>query len=318
VATAASALAQTPIGPFVGTHQEDFEGPQVIFTPCMPAGVFGGTAQLCDIAGSGCHTTTGWGFMCTIFAYQNTYFFGSAGGPVEYTFNTPAYRFGGYFGTNAGTADATIDFYDAGNNLIGSVTAGIPADCVWYWQGWSITGGASRIVVTGLNPFGGAFVDMDAMEVDYNPSGPTPPVVYCTAGTTTSGCVAAIGANANPNVGHSNTCQITVASVEGQKSGILFYGLGQNGTPWCSTGGNSILCVKAPTQRTIAQPSGGTAGLCDGTLGLDWNAYQIANPGALGQPFAAGNKVYVQGWFRDPPACKTTNMSDGLELTYVP
>jgi hypothetical protein len=31
-----------------------------------------------------------------------------------------------------------------------------------------------------------------------------------------------------------------------------------------------------------------------------------------------GNKAYVQAWFRDPPAVKTTNLSDGLELTYQP
>jgi hypothetical protein len=51
---------------------------------------------------------------------------------------------------------------------------------------------------------------------------------------------------------------------------------------------------------------------------LDFGAYQLANPGALGQPFAAGNKVYAQAWYRDPPAPKTTNLSNGVELTFVP
>jgi hypothetical protein len=318
-ATAASALAQTPVGPFTGTHQEDFEGGSVIFTPCMPVGVFAGTAQMCTPGHSGCHTTGSWGFQCQIFPQAGTWLFGSADGYVEYAFSTPAYQFGGYFGINSGFADATVTFYDGLGNVIGSPQiASIPADCQWHWNGWSIPGGAAKVEIVGNSYNQGAFVMMDSMEVDYNPSGPTPPVVYCSSGTTTNGCVAAISASANPNVAHSNTCQITVANVEGQKSGILFYGLASNASPWCSIGGTSFLCVKAPTQRTVAQPSGGTAGLCDGTLALDWNAWQLGNPGALGQPFAAGSQAFVQGWFRDPPACKTTNMSDALELTYQP
>jgi hypothetical protein len=78
------------------------------------------------------------------------------------------------------------------------------------------------------------------------------------------------------------------------------------------------LCVKSPTQRTVVQSSGGTAGACDGQLVLDWNAFQTANPASLGNPWMAGDKVFVQGWYRDPPAVKTTNLTDAVELTYVP
>jgi hypothetical protein len=173
--------------------------------------------------------------------------------------------------------------------------------------------GAHR--VTGLNPWGGGFVDMDDMEVDY---GSAPPVFVLHVGHDHQRLHASITASNNPNVAHSNSCQITVANVEGQKSGIIFYGLAANALPWCSVGGSSFLCVKSPTSRTGTQNSGGTAGACDGQLSLNWNAFQLANPGGLGQPWAAGNKAYVQGWFRDPPACKTTSLSDGVELTYVP
>lgn len=146
------------------------------------------------------------------------------------------------------------------------------------------------------------------------------PVAYCTPNSpgSTSGCITSIAATNNPNVGHSNSCVVTVSGVEGQKNGIIFYGLGSNNVPWCTTGGNSFLCVKSPTSRTGSQSSGGTAGACDGSLSVDWNAFQIANPGSLGQPWAAGAKAYVQGWFRDPPACKTTFLSQALEMTYVP
>jgi hypothetical protein len=147
-----------------------------------------------------------------------------------------------------------------------------------------------------------------------------PPPAYCTAGTTSSGCVPAISGSHAPSVSGANPCSILVANVEGAKNGLLFYGVDNTGftpTPWGS-GGTSHLCVKAPTQRTAPQSTGGNAGQCDGQLVLDWNAYQSANPGALGQPWSTNDKVYVQAWFRDPPAVKTTNLSDALEMTYVP
>jgi hypothetical protein len=149
-------------------------------------------------------------------------------------------------------------------------------------------------------------------------NGSTPPVVnYCTAGTSTSGCNATIAASNQPSLTQAAPCVLTISSVEGQKSGIVFYGLAPASGAWC-LGGTSFLCVKAPTQRTITAASGGTIGACDGSIGLDWDAYQLGNPSALGNPWLAGAKVYAQGWYRDPPACKTTNMSDAVELTYVP
>jgi hypothetical protein len=144
------------------------------------------------------------------------------------------------------------------------------------------------------------------------------PIVYCTAGTTTNGCVPAIAASASPSVSFANACSLSIANVEGQKSGLIFYSItGANSQPWSATS-TSFLCVKSPTQRSQPQSSGGTANACDGSLTLDWNAFQTANPGSLGNPWSAGDKVYVQGWFRDPPAPKTTNLSDAVELTYLP
>jgi Tol biopolymer transport system component len=146
------------------------------------------------------------------------------------------------------------------------------------------------------------------------------PVSYCTAGTTSNGCNATIAAIANPSVSLANACNITVAHVEGQKLGLLFYGIDNTGftpAPWAA-GSTSFLCVKPPTQRTPVQNSGGTVNQCNGTLAVDWNAFQLAHPAALGNPWLAGNKAYVQAWFRDPPAPKTTNLSNALELTYQP
>jgi hypothetical protein len=143
---------------------------------------------------------------------------------------------------------------------------------------------------------------------------------YCTAGTTTHGCNASITADHNPSLSHANGCNIAVSSVEGQKSGIIFYGINNTGFtpgPWAA-GSTSLLCVKHPTQRTPIQNSGGAFNLCDGTFALDWDAYQQSHPTALGNPWSVGAKVYVQAWFRDPLAAKSTNLSDALALTYQP
>jgi hypothetical protein len=38
----------------------------------------------------------------------------------------------------------------------------------------------------------------------------------------------------------------------------------------------------------------------------------------LGAPFAAGDAVWSQAWFRDPPSPGTTSMSNALRFTVGP
>lgn len=144
------------------------------------------------------------------------------------------------------------------------------------------------------------------------------PTPYCTAGTSTNGCTPSIHANVQPNTANSASCVITVSGVEGQKLGLVFYGVDNTGfvpTPW-GVGGTSWRCVKAPTTRLgSSQNSGGSAGQCDGSYAIDWDAHQLANPLALGNPWLAGDKVFVQSWYRDPLAALNSNLSNALELT---
>jgi hypothetical protein len=110
-----------------------------------------------------------------------------------------------------------------------------------------------------------------------------------------------------------------VSAVEGLKTGLVYYGIDNSNfapAPWST--GSSFMCVKAPVQRTPAQNSGGTTGACNGVLTLDWNAYRAAHPSALGSPFAVGQHVFAQGWFRDPPSPKGTVLSNALDFGVGP
>ena len=143
-------------------------------------------------------------------------------------------------------------------------------------------------------------------------------ITYCTAGTTSSGCNASMSASGTPSVAATSGFTLNCTNVEGQKFGLIFYGInGPKASPW-APGSSSVLCVKAPVQRTPASNSGGTPGACDGSFSLDFLAYLASHPGALGQPLAAGQCVNAQTWFRDPPAPGTTNLSNGLQFVTVP
>lgn len=144
------------------------------------------------------------------------------------------------------------------------------------------------------------------------------PVAYCTAGTTSSGCTATMSATGAPSVSSTSGFVITCNGVEGQKAGLLFYGVsGPKAAPW-APGSNSFLCVKSPVQRTPSGNSGGTPGACDGSLAIDFLAYLAGHPSALGQPFSSGAVCNAQTWFRDPSAPSTTNLSNALQFITTP
>lgn len=142
-------------------------------------------------------------------------------------------------------------------------------------------------------------------------------VNYCTAGTSTSGCVASLTATGQPRASASSGFTLTATALEGNKQALVFYGIsGRSANPWGPS--SSFLCVKSPTQRTPSQNTGGAIGSCGGSLSLDWLAFVAANPTALGVPFSSGDSVQAQAWYRDPPSPKTTHLSNALEFTLVP
>ena len=224
---------------------------------------------------------------------------------IRASFSVPVSRVSALIGISGGSDQ--LEIFDAGGASLG---AQVGDDVVVSLSS------ATNIASFEIRTFSGTTPAIDNLEFDV--AGTPPPAVYCTSSTTTNGCSPSIGASAQPSVSFATICDISVSSVEGQKAGLIFYGIsGPNALSW-GVGSTSFFCVKAPTARTPSQNSGGTAGQCDGALFLDWNQFQQANPGVLGQPWSAGNKAYVQGWFRDPPAPRTTNLSNAVELTHLP
>jgi hypothetical protein len=143
-------------------------------------------------------------------------------------------------------------------------------------------------------------------------------VNYCTTSTTTNGCNPLMAATGTASIGAASGFTLSCSNIEGQRAGLVFYGVSGRASSAWAPGNTSTLCVKAPVQRLSTQNSGGTSGACDGSMSEDWLAFQASHPGALGQPFSAGATVDAQCWFRDPAAPGTTNLSDGIEFVTVP
>lgn len=140
---------------------------------------------------------------------------------------------------------------------------------------------------------------------------------YCTSGTTSSGCTPTIGGVGRASATLATPFSIELTQLEGARTGHIFYGMnGPHGSPWGTS--SHFLCVKGPSQRTPTQSTGGVAGACDGAMTLDWNSYVNSHPATLGAPFAAGDVLWAQAYFRDPAGPKTTALSNGLQFTICP
>lgn len=204
----------------------------------------------------------------------------------------------------AGQAFWGLDFDGAGN----LIAMGVGGD-VYTIPNYTVSGAGVFVTNCGQGALGLASADGGCPSIG----------AYCTAGVTGNGCTAMMTASGTPSASATSGFSITMFGAEPQKQGILFYGINNSGfTPTAWGAGSSFLCIKAPIQRMGVLNTNGTLGLCDGTISVDWNAYVASTPGALGAPFSAGQNVFAQGWFRDPPSLKTTSLSNGLRFTLCP
>ena len=141
-------------------------------------------------------------------------------------------------------------------------------------------------------------------------------VVYCTAKTSSAGCVATIGTSdsANQPISGVGGYSVTARRVQGEKTGLLFASIsGPSAIPF----GGGTLCMNPPLKRGPVQFSGGSSPVeCNGrytTLVNDGTSFPIGmDPGA-------GMSATYQYWYRDPSNGAGnfgTALSDAVLLTF--
>lgn len=138
---------------------------------------------------------------------------------------------------------------------------------------------------------------------------------YCTAGTSLNGCVPTLSAVGSPSASAANGFVITASGVDGNRNGLLYYGLAPSNLPFAA----GYLCVAAPRQRMgQAQFTGGTAGGCDGALTVDLQTFATGHPAALAMPLTAGMTLFFQASVRDNGSPDNRVMSDAIAVTLAP
>jgi hypothetical protein len=138
---------------------------------------------------------------------------------------------------------------------------------------------------------------------------------YCRAGTSASGCTAAIFASGLPSASAPSGFYLTATDVEGAKDGLFFFGTnGQQANPWGN--GTSYQCVVPPVMRCGLLTGSGSAGACDGSFAQDLNALWCPSCPKPAKNPGAGAIVQAQLWYFDPASTsnQTTSFSDAIEF----
>ena len=145
---------------------------------------------------------------------------------------------------------------------------------------------------------------------------PVPPTIYCTAKTSSAGCVTSILTSFGQPVSGDSNYLVGANSVQGQKAGILF---GGNSGPASTPFSGGTLCVQPPLRRSAIQFSGGTGqNTCDGSYFLTVNDGSVFPAGLDAGP---GNSGWYQFWYRDPnngAGTLGTALSNAVELCFQP
>ena len=134
--------------------------------------------------------------------------------------------------------------------------------------------------------------------------------VYCTAKTTSSGCIPSMSFDGVPSASASSGFVIIAEQVEANRPGLLVYSTtGPDALPYAG----GLLCIQTPLIYALAQNSGSRGALpCPGILSVDLNELGIC--ASIGE----GNQGWIQGWFRDPNASYGMGLTDAVRFTVCP
>jgi hypothetical protein len=142
---------------------------------------------------------------------------------------------------------------------------------------------------------------------------------YCTAGISASGCQALVSASGTASATAGSGFDLTVATVEGDKDGLFFFGTnGRQAKPWGS--GTSFRCVVPPVRRLGLLSGSSSAGTCDGSFTQDVNGTWCPTCPKPNHNPGAGALVQAQFWYRDPfnTSNQTTGFSNAIEFCVGP
>ncbi len=173
--SAAVSAAVTPTDPFTGDAFETFEAIAPPGGVPGPVEILGGAGTFNDTLANNLIITVNLISFLTneeIFAWNGNFMGCSVTGWTTYTFDEPAYSFGGYIGTVDEVAGGTVRFYDEGGALIEQLDFNLPLN-EWAWYGWSSDVPFTKVEFQG-DPTPGKPVVYDDLQVSF-----TPPTVEC-------------------------------------------------------------------------------------------------------------------------------------------
>lgn len=219
------------------------------------------------------------------------------------------------------------NFGAVGNEVWFTRAAPNPSGAPLVVSGVAATLGGTRIVLSipaGAGPGGvlvrapgaatGALLS-NAFPLD--PGGCPPPAVYCTAKTSSQGCLPAISAVGTPSASAGSGFVVACDGVPSGMIGLLFYS--RDGAAAAPFQGGT-LCLSGAITRTPGQDSGGTlppGSACDGHFALDFNAWIASGQDPL---LGLDSTVWSQYWFRDPGFAppNASGLSDAVAFLVCP
>ncbi|MDP6938334.1 MAG: di-heme oxidoredictase family protein [Planctomycetota bacterium] len=137
------------------------------------------------------------------------------------------------------------------------------------------------------------------------------PSNYCTSKPSSSGCNPLMQWKGRPSASGPNNFHLYASAVQGSEAGLFLFSLTPGSTPFYG----GTLCVGGNIKRTPVTTTGGTKGLCDGSLDFHMSQGFMAARG-----LTPGTIVYAQGWFRDTLQTDGTGvgLTDAISFTICP
>lgn len=152
----------------------------------------------------------------------------------------------------------------------------------------------------------------DIGAIPFDPEFDPIPSVFCTAKTTSLGCVPQIGFQGHATFNGSAPFTVSATQFHPGSPGLLFYGPGAHFLPFQG----AWHCVEFPPRRVGVQLASGS-GLCGGTYTFDFSAHLAGGAAPFVVP---GSTLACQWWSRDPadPTGFGTTLSNALLFSVVP